>query len=296
MTSKIDRIEDTHVVADSVAAGAPTAANVVVPVRHYGRLAGSIIVGAFALWIVYAFATNPNIDWSIVGTFILNGAILRGLLTTLEMTALAMVISLFGSIVVATMRLSPSRVISSVASAYVFVFRGIPLILLLIFLGNIGLFVSRIHIGIPLTDIVIVDSPSSSLITPFTASVIGLSLAGSAYMGEVVRGGMLGVGKGQREAAKALGVSPFKTVRMIVLPQAMRIIVPPLGNELIGMLKSTAIVSVIAGGDILTVAQSISGSNYRTIEMLLVAAIWYFVVLGVVSAGQYLLEKRIAER
>lgn len=274
----------------------PPVPNEVVPVRHYGRMGGAVVVGALALWVVYGFATNPNIKWSVVGEFVFNASILKGLLTTLEMTALAMVISLFGAVVVAVMRLSPSRIISGVATAYVFVFRGVPLILLLIFLGNLGLFVKTIVIGVPFTDVVFVDMPSSELITPFTASVLGLSLAGSAYMGEVVRGGMLGVGKGQREAAKALGVSPFKSTRMIVLPQAMRIIVPPLGNELIGMLKSTAIVSVIAGGDILTVAQSISGSNYRTIELLLVAAIWYFAVLAVVSAVQYLLEKRIAER
>jgi polar amino acid transport system permease protein len=115
-------------------------------------------------------------------------------------------------------------------------------------------------------------------------------------MAEIVRGGLLAVGRGQHEAAKALGVTSMQSMRHIILPQALRVIVPPMGNELIGMLKATAIVSVIAGGDVLTVAQAISGANYRTIEMLIVAAIWYFAVLIVISVGQHYLERRFAER
>jgi polar amino acid transport system permease protein len=168
------------------------------------------------------------------------------------------------------MRMSPSRIISSVASGYVFVFRGIPLILLIIFVGNIGLFLRDIRIGIPGTDTTLVDLPVAEAITPFVASVIALSLAGSGYMSEIVRGGLLAVGRGQHEAAKALGVTSLLTTRYIVLPQALRIIVPPMGNELISMLKATAIVSV--------------------------AAVWYFAVLAVISVGQHFLEKRFAER
>ena len=268
----------------------------VVPVRHYGRGAFAVAVLGFVGLIVYGFATNPNIEWSVVRDFIFSTDILRGLLSTLEMTLISMVFAVAGAVVIALMRMSKSRIISSVAAGYVFVFRGIPLILLVIFVGNIGLFLREISVGIPGTPTTFFTIPVAEAITPFVASVIALSLAGSGYMSEIVRGGLHAIGRGQHEAAKALGVTSLQTTRHIVLPQALRIIVPPMGNELISMLKSTAIVSVIAGGDLLTVAQSISGANYRTIEMLIVAAVWYFAVLAVISVGQYFLEKRFAER
>lgn len=268
----------------------------VVPVRHYGRGFLAAVVAAIVVLVVYGFATNPNIEWSVVGDFLFDGSILRGLLTTVEMTALAMVLSIVGAVIVALMRMSESRIISWVGAGYVFVFRGVPLILLLIFIGNLGLFVKRITLGIPFTGIDVVDTPSSQVLTPFVASVAGLTLAGSGYMAEIVRGGLLAIGRGQHEAAKALGLNSLQTTRHIILPQALRVIVPPMGNELISMLKATAIVSVIAGGDLLTVAQGISGVNYRTIEMLLVAAIWYFAVIAVLTVAQHFLERRIAER
>jgi polar amino acid transport system permease protein len=268
----------------------------VVPVRHYGRGVLAVVVGAILALVVYGFASNPNIEWSVVGDFLFNGDVLHGLLVTLELTALGMVLSVLLAVVLALMRMSESRIISGTAAGYIFVFRGVPLILLLIFVGNLGLFIKHITIGIPFTGLNIVDKPSSEVLTPFVASLIGLTLAGCAYMAEIVRGGLLAIGRGQHDAAKALGLNALQTTRHIVLPQALRVIVPPMGNELISMLKATAIVSAIAGGDLLTVAQSISGSNYRTIEMLLVAAIWYFVVIAVLTVGQHALEKRIAER
>jgi polar amino acid transport system permease protein len=268
----------------------------VVPVRHYGRGVLAVVVGAILALVVYGFASNPNIEWSVVGDFLFNGDVLHGLLVTLELTALGMVLSVLLAVVLALMRMSESRIISGTAAGYIFVFRGVPLILLLIFVGNLGLFIKHITIGIPFTGLNIVDKPSSEVLTPFVASLIGLTLAGCAYMAEIVRGGLLASGRGQHDAAKALGLNALQTTRHIVLPQALRVIVPPMGNELISMLNATAIVSVIAGGDLLTVAQSISGSNYRTIEMLLVAAIWYFVVIAVLTVGQHALEKRIAER
>jgi polar amino acid transport system permease protein len=268
----------------------------VVPVRHYGRGVLAAVVAVIVVLVVYGFASNPNIEWSVVGDFIFNVNILRGLRTTLEMTALSMVLSVLLAVVLALMRMSESRIISLTAGGYVFIFRGVPLILLLIFVGNLGLFVKHITIGIPFTGLNVLDRASSDVLTPFVASVVGLTLAGAAYMSEIVRGGLLAIGRGQHDAAKALGLNGLQTTRHVVLPQALRVIVPPMGNELISMLKATAIVSVIAGGDLLTVAQGISGSNYRTIELLIVAAIWYFVVIAVLTVGQYLLERRIAER
>jgi polar amino acid transport system permease protein len=275
---------------------APAVTRDVVPVRHYGRGTFAVVVLGVVALIAYGFATNPNIEWSVVGDFVFSADILRGLVSTLELTVISMAFAVVGAVVIALMRMSKSRIISSVAGGYVFVFRGIPLILLVIFVGNMGLFLKEIDVGIPGTGTTFFTIPVAEAITPFVASVIALSLAGSGYMSEIVRGGLLAIGRGQHEAAKALGVTSLQTTRHIVLPQALRIIVPPMGNELISMLKSTAIVSVIAGGDLLTIAQSISGANYRTIEMLIVAAVWYFAVLAVISVGQYFLEKRFAER
>lgn len=273
----------------------PTKLNVV-PVRHYGRGVGAAVVLLLLVGLAYSFATNPNFDWSVVGQYLLNANVLRGLWSTLLMTIVAMVLALALAVVIGVMYLAQSRILRWFAAGWVFVFRGIPLIVLLILLGNLGLFVRRIVIVNPFTGDTLVSVATGDLVTPFVASVLGLALAGSGYMAEIVRGGLLAIGRGQREAAKALGLRSGMTLRFIVLPQAMRIILPPLGNEFIGMLKASAIVSVIAGGDLLTVVLGLSGLNFRTIEMLMVATIWYLLVIAVFSVGQYFLERKVAER
>jgi polar amino acid transport system permease protein len=268
----------------------------VVPVRHYGRAVLAVVVAAAVVTGVHGLATNPNIDWSVVADYLFDTNILRGLRQTLLMTVLGTTFSLILAVVVAVMRLSRSRIVSGVAAAYVFIFRGVPLIVLLIFVGNLGLFFKTFSVGLPFTDITFWERPARDVMTPFIASVIGLTLAGTGYMAEIVRGGLLAIGRGQHEAAKSVGLGSLRTIWYIILPQALRVIVPPLGNEVIGMLKASAVVSVIAGGDLLTVVMGISGTNFRTIEMLMVATIWYLLVISALSIGQFLLERRVAER
>ncbi|SDY56504.1 amino acid ABC transporter permease [Herbiconiux ginsengi] len=268
----------------------------VVPVRHWGRGVLAVVSVIVLISVVLGLWTNPNIQWPIVGEFLFSPAILKGLGTTLEITAVSMVFALVLAVVIAVMRISPSRIVSGFAAGYVFIFRGVPLIVLLIFVGNLGLFFQNFAIGIPFTDITFWSVPVKEVMTPFLASVIGLSLAGSGYMAEIVRGGLLSIGRGQHEAAKALGLNGARTLRYVVLPQALRVLLPPMGNEFISMLKASAIVSVIAGGDLLTVALGISGSNFRTIELLIVATIWYLLVITVLTIVQYFIEKRTAER
>lgn len=268
----------------------------VVSVRHYGRVTFSVIVTAAVLFVGYALATNPYIDWGTVGTYFTNGAILRGLWVTLQLSVISMAIALVLAVILAVMRISDSRIISSIAWGYVFLFRGIPLIVLLILVGNLGLFVKTIELGIPFTDITFFSAPTKDVVTPFVASLIGLALCGSAYMSEIVRGGLLAVHRGQHVAAKALGMTGMQTLRYIILPQALRVIVPPLGNEFVNTLKATALVSVIAGGDLLTIAQSIAGVNYKVIELMIVATIWYLIVISVWSVVQYFVERKTAER
>ncbi|GGA70816.1 ABC transporter permease [Pseudoclavibacter endophyticus] len=268
----------------------------VVPVRHWGRGVLTVIVALIALQITWALATNEHIHWEVVASHLFSGSILNGLWVTLQLTALSLVISLVLAVIAAVLRMSKSKVVSGVSFAYVFFFRAIPLIVLLIFVGNLGLFVTELTLGIPFTEIVFFSIPVNQVFTPFVASVVGLSLAASAYMSEIVRAGLLSVNRGQYAAAMALGLDRGKTLRYIVIPQAMRVIIPPMGNEFITMLKMSALVSVIAGGDLLTAAQAISGVNYRTIELLIVATIWYIVVIIVVSVFQYFIERRTAEK
>ncbi|MGA1837266.1 amino acid ABC transporter permease [Herbiconiux sp. 11R-BC] len=268
----------------------------VVPVRHWGRGVLAVVVAIILVAVVAGLWTNPNIQWPVVWQFLFSPAILKGLGTTLAISAVAMVIALVLSVIIAVMRISPSRIVSGFAAGYVFLFRGIPMIVLLIFVGNLGLFFKNFALGIPFTDIVFWSVPVKDVMTPFLASVIGLSVAGSGYMAEIVRGGLLSINRGQHEAAKALGLNGTRTLRYIVLPQAMKVLLPPMGNEFISMLKASAIVSVIAGGDLLTVALGISGVNFRTIEMLIVATIWYLLVITVLTIVQHFVEKRVAAR
>lgn len=268
----------------------------VVPVRHYGRAILASLVVILVAAVADLFATNKNILWSVVGHFLFDGAVLQGLKVTVELTGLGMIFGLIMAAILAVMRLSESRIISSVAWAYVFFFRTVPLIVLLIFIGNAGLFVKSIRIPVPFTHLYIYSGETQHLLTPFIASCVGLSICGSAYMSEVIRSGLIAVDAGQTQAAKALGLDRAKTLRYVTGPQALRVILPPMGNELIGMLKASALVSVIAGGDLLTVTEAIAGVTYRTIEMMIVATFWYLIIIGGWSVVQLFLERRYAHK
>ncbi|MDQ4111752.1 MAG: amino acid ABC transporter permease [Actinomycetota bacterium] len=268
----------------------------VVKVRHYGRYFTAFLAVFVVAQLVVAFVSTSNVEWRVIGEYFTNGSVLRGLLVTLEIAIISMVCALVLAVGLAVMRLSPSRIMRVIAWGYVFVFRGVPLLVLLILAGNLGLFYSDFTLGIPGTGLTLYSAPMREVVSPFVASVIGLTLSGSAYMSEIVRGGLLSVHTGQRDAAKALGLHGWGTLRFIVLPQAMRIITPPLGNEFVNMLKNTSLVSVIAGGDILTITQSLGGTTYRVIELMLVATIWYLIVISIFGVAQSALERRLAER
>lgn len=268
----------------------------VVPVRHYGQIVFTAITIAIVGLVVYTVASSTSIQWEIVGEFVFNGGVLSGLGVTLQLTAISMALSLFFGVIIASMRLQKSRVLPAIAWFYAYVFRSIPLLVLLIFVGNIGLFVRTVTIGIPFTDIVFFSAPIQQFVNPFVASVIALTLAGSAYVSEIVRGGLLSVDPGQHAAAKALSVNRWNTFRYITAPQALRVIIPPMGNEFIGGLKATSLVSVVGAGDLLTVTTGIGALTYRVIELLIVATIWYFIVVTIFSILQYFLERRFASK
>jgi polar amino acid transport system permease protein len=259
-----------------------------VPRRFYRRwVAAAIILSVFG-FVVHAFATG-QIEWGIVAQFFTARAIMEGLVNTVIMTVLAMLLGITLGVVFAIMFMSPNPVLKSVAGFYIWFFRGTPLLLQLLLWFNLALVFPVI--GIP----GVFEYRTVVVITPFMATLLGLGINQGAYTAEVVRSGILSVDIGQTEAAKAIGMTRLTTLRRIVLPQAMRVIIPPVGNEVISMVKLTSMASVIQYAEILRNAQSIYYANARVIELLIVAALWYLIVVTVLSVGQYFLEKHFAK-
>ena len=264
----------------------------VVPLRHPWRMASALVILAALGGTVWSFAKNPNVQWSIVGRYFFDGLVVNGVLVTLYLTFIAMAIGIVGAVVIAVMRLSENPVLSSIAKFYIWFFRGTPVLIQIVFWGYVGALYPQVKLGIPLTHVTFISGNSSTLITPTLAAILSLGLNEIAYSGEIIRGGISGVPKGQVEAAHSLGLTPSQTTRKIVLPQAMRIVVPPMGNEVLTMLKETALVSVIAGRDLMTAVQQIYSQNYQVIPLLVVAGIWYLLLTSLLSYPQRLLERR----
>jgi polar amino acid transport system permease protein len=261
-----------------------------VPVRHYGRWIAAVVVAIILAAVINSIATNSKFEWDVVGQYLGDSRILKGLVLTLELTVLAMVIGIILGVVLALMRLSANVMISSASWVYIWLFRGTPVLVQILIWFNIAALFPTIDLGIPFGPSFI-HLDANTIITPFVASMLALGLNEGAYMSEIVRAGIISVDEGQTEAAQALGMTRLQTMRRIVLPQAMRVIIPPTGNETISMLKTTSLVSVIAVSELLYSAQLIYSVNYKTIPLLLVASIWYLAVTSVLSIGQYYLER-----
>jgi polar amino acid transport system permease protein len=261
-----------------------------VPVRHYGQWIAAAIVGFILLGLARSVATNPRFQWGVVGDYLFDSRVLDGVVVTLELTVLAMLIGIALGVTLALMRLSSNRLLSSTSWVYIWFFRGTPLLVQILFLSFIGALYPTIDLGIPFGPSFI-HLNSNSLITPFMAGLVALGLNEGAYMSEIVRAGIISVDEGQTQAAKAVGMTQGQTMRRIILPQAMRVIIPPTGNETISMLKNTSLVSVIAVGDLLFAVRGIYAVNYETIPLLIVASLWYLAATTVLSIGQYYLER-----
>ncbi|WP_125098223.1 amino acid ABC transporter permease [Leucobacter chromiireducens] len=265
---------------------------VAIPLRRPWRWISAVIVIALVAAFVIVIATNPNLDFATVGEFLFDPRILQGVWLTIFITVVSMVVSTFLAIVVAAMRLSSNPVLAAVAWFYVWAFRGTPVLVQIVLWGYLGLLFDQIRLGIPLTDIVFWQIDTNTLVTPLVAGLLALTLNQAAYSSEIVRAGMLSVDEGQREASYSLGMSPLYTFRRVLLPQAMRVIIPPMGNELISMLKSTSLLSVIAVLELYTQASIISSANLKQVELLLVVSAWYLFMTSVLSIPQYYLERR----
>lgn len=264
----------------------------VVPLRHWGRWAAAAVVALLAASLMASLARNPNLEWGTVGDYLFRDFVLRGVGVTIMLTVVAMLIGTVGGVVVAVMRLSANPVLRAVASLYVWFFRGTPLLVQIIFWGFLAALYQRIQLGIPFTDLHVIDVSTNAVVGPVVAAILALGLNEIAYAAEVVRGGILAVDRGQDDASLALGLTKSQAMRTITLPQAMRVIVPPMGNETITMLKSTALVAVIGGKDLLTAVQTVYSQNFKVMPLLVVAALWYLALVSVLSVGQYFLERR----
>jgi polar amino acid transport system permease protein len=255
----------------------------VVPLRRPGLWLSSALVVVAAVALVVSVWNNPRIDHRAFAQFQFAPAILQGLRVTVVLALLAAAIGVVLGVLLAVMRLSPSPVLRIFSAGYTWLLRGTPLLVQILLWGNLALLFQ--HIG---------PFDTNALVTPFVASVVALGLNEAAYMAEIVRAGILSVDQGQADASLALGMSRALAMRRILLPQALRVIIPPSGNQFISLLKATSLVSVIAGGDLLTAAENISSANLKTIELMLVATFWYLVLTTITSLGQYAVERRLA--
>lgn len=262
--------------------------------HQWGRWILAALLLLLLVSAIVGLAQNRNLNWGVVAQYLTAERILAGLGMTIVLSVIGMVIGIVFGALLAVARMSGNPVISAAAGAYVWFFRGVPLLVQMLIWGNFALLVPMLKLGIPFTSITFLSASTNSVITTFVAACLALGLHEAAYMAEVTRSGILSVGSGQREASLALGMTDSLGLRRILLPQAIRVIIPPTGNQFISLIKASSMVSVIAGGDLLTAAQDIASVNYRTIELLLVATAWYLVVVTVLNIGQHFLERRFA--
>jgi polar amino acid transport system permease protein len=273
--------------APAAGAAAPYEAIRAIPVRHYGRWVAAVVVVGLLGWLAYAFSQG-NILWNTVGDRLFDDTVLQGVWRTVLISLCSMALGLGLGVLFAVMRLSKNPVTGGVAWLYIWFFRGTPVYVQLLMWFNLALIFPVINL-MPLY-----KNDTTAVMTPFVAALLGLGLNEGAYMAEIVRAGIQSVDIGQTEASHALGMTSAQTMRRIVLPQAMRVIIPPTGNEFINMLKTSSLVSVVQYTEVLRAAENIGSDTTAVMEMLFVASIWYLVLTSVFSVGQFYLERRYA--
>ncbi len=275
-----------------------------VPVRHPWRWVTAAVIAVLVAMFVHMLLTNPVFRWQFMFQNMFTPPVLEGARTTLIMTVLAMVFGVLLGIILAVMRLSPNPIVSAAAWGYVWFFRAIPRIVLLFFMANLGALYGTYHVGVPFgsqlahllgfhSDLSFLGLNGNQIFAGFTAGLLGLALSEGAYMAEIVRAGIQAVDPGQTEAASALGMSRGRTMRRIVLPQAMRVIIPPTGNETIAMLKDTSLlIAVPVTTELNFQIRAIGARTFQVIPMAVASILWYLGLTSVLMIGQYFLEKR----
>lgn len=261
--------------------------------RYYGRWFSALVVLLLLAGLMHSIFNNPRFEWHVVAESFTEDSIISGVLMTLQLTAISVVLGFAGGTLLALMRLSSNPVLVAVSWGYTWFFRGVPMLVQLFLWYNIAALYPTVSLSLPGIGEVF-SASSNALISPFSAAVIALVMHQSAYAAEIIRAGIQSVGNGQLEAARALGYTRSQIFQHTVLPQAMRAILPPAGNEVIGQLKTTAVVSVISLQDVLYSAQIIYQRTYEVIPLLLVATLWYLLLTSVLSVGQFYVERYFA--
>ncbi len=266
----------------------------VAPLRHPGRWIASVAAVVLLAQFVHALATNPVFQWHAFGYWFLRPVIVHGLLLTLELTGLSAVFGLVGGLVLALMRLSASPLLQAISWGYVWVFRSIPLIVLLLFLANVTALYSSLSIGVPFGPSFLRFNANDVL--SFTVvAVLGLSLNEAAYAAEIVRSGIISVDSGQLEAAAALGLPKWRQYRRVILPQATRTIIPSYANQLIGLLKGTSVVYITSLLELFGEVETLGSTNSgQIIPLLMVGTVWYVILTSILSVVQYYVERYFA--
>jgi polar amino acid transport system permease protein len=274
-----------------------------IPVRHPGRWVAIVVIAVLVAMFVHMLATNDAFQWRFMVDNMFRPPVIEGVRTSLLLTILAMAIGVALGVVIAVMRLSPNPILSGASWVYTWFFRAVPRIVLLVLFGNLGILYASYGFGVPfdrqLGDLLGIDwdlrffsLDARTLITGFMAGLLGLALSEAAYMAEIVRAGIQSVDPGQQEAAQACGMSRGLTLRRIILPQAMRVIVPPTGNETIAMLKDTSLVAFVpVTNELFFQLQAIGARTFRVFPMLVAACLWYLALTSVLMVGQYFLER-----
>ncbi|WP_410016109.1 amino acid ABC transporter permease [Sodalis sp. C49] len=264
------------------------------PPGRLGHIVLWVVVLLIAADVVWVVANNKNFEWHVVRAWFTEASVLRGLGVTLGLTVISMVLGVLLGLLLAVARLSDHRLLRGLAGLYIWFFRGTPLLVQLIFWYNMSTLFPHVTLGLPFVGPVYASWNTNDLITPLTAAIAGLALNEAAYMAEIIRAGLLSVDTGQVETTQAFGMSRSRALRRIIIPQAMRSIIPPTGNQLISMIKATSLVSVIAMGDLLYSVQSVYNRTFEVVPMLMVAVIWYLIITSVLNVAQSAIERYYA--
>lgn len=268
-----------------------------VPRRHPMWIVEAGLVVAVLVWAVHGILASGVVQPAVIAEFLISETILQAVWNTLLLATAALVLAFIVGTIVALCQVSRNPVISGAAHSYVYLFRGTPMLVqLLIWFNGVPVIFPQIVIGIPFTDIVFINDSAADVITPFVAALLGIGLAESGYMAEIIRGGMLAVDRGQLDAARAIGMTELGTRYRIVLPQTFRLIVPATGNQYVSLLKGASLASVIGYFEIVRVTTDIYSSNFRVMELLVVGAFWYLMLTGMATLLQQFIERRYPVR
>jgi polar amino acid transport system permease protein len=278
-----------------------------VPVRHPWRWVAMAVLAVLIAMFVHLLVTNKAFQWNFMVDNMFRPPIINGVRTTILLTIFAMLIGVVLGVIIAVLRLSPNPIMSKVAWVYTWFFRAIPRLVLCVLFGNLGILWPRLGLGVPFDQQIgklfgvddlsmkIFSVDARTFIAGFTAGLLALALSEAAYMAEIVRAGIQSVDPGQTEASEALGLTRGQTLRRIVLPQALRVIVPPTGNEAIAMLKDTSLVSAVpVTNELFYQLRAVGSRTFQVFPMLVAACLWYLFLVSILMVGQYYLERYVS--